>query len=187
LARTLFDIGIFSVLTSGGAVGVGWKLAFYVAGTTTPIITYNEGIAGSANSNPIIADASGRFAEAWIEQGQTIKWVLKDENDAVKVTVDDVLILADPPTFSASLADFLAGTATLPIANGGTNATAAANALANLGAFPAAGGIVTGNIVRSTKGVHPYFNSASMTGGKIYVQAAGADPTSNPGDWVMEY
>lgn len=49
------------------------------------------------------------------------------------------------------------------------------------------GGTVTGNIVRSTKGVHPYFNDAAMTGGRIFVTAAGAaDPTSQPGDIWLE-
>lgn len=175
------------MLTSGADLGVGWKLAFYVAGTTTPITTYNAGTAGSANANPLIADADGRFDEAWLEQGQTIKWVLKDENDVVKVTVDECLIAGDPAATDSTLDDFLAATSPLPIANGGTAATAAANALANLGALPAAGGTVTGNITRSAKGIHPYFDAAAMTGGRIYMQAAGADPTANPGDVVFEW
>jgi hypothetical protein len=41
LARQLFDIGIFNALSSAGALGAGWKLAFYTATTTTPITTYN--------------------------------------------------------------------------------------------------------------------------------------------------
>lgn len=75
----------------------------------------------------------------------------------------------------------------LSIANGGTGASTAAVALANLGGLALIGGTVTGNIVRSGKGIHPYFNNASMTGGQIYIQAVGADPTVNPGDIVFEY
>lgn len=174
------------MLTQAGAIGVGWKLHFYTGGTTTPITTYNARAAGSANSNPLIAGADGRFPKAWIEQSQTIKWVLADENDAAKVTVDDYLIDQSPAAIDASLTAFLAGAA-LPIANGGTASTSAANALVALGALALAGGTMTGNIVRSGKGVHPYFSNASMTGGRIFIQAAGADPTSLAGDWVMEY
>jgi hypothetical protein len=137
----------------------------------------------------MISDAGGRFDEPWIEDGQTIKWVLTDENDVVKVTVDNYLIEAAPPETDADLDDFLTDPSSnpLPVALGGTASTSAANALTALGALPAAGGTVTGNITRSSKGIHPYFNSASMTGGQIYIQAAGADPTANPGDIVFEY
>lgn len=187
MARQAFDTGIFSVLTSGNALGAGYKLYFYQAGTSTTITTYNASSAGSANANPVVADANGRFDEIWIESNQSIKYVLANADGTTLVTVDSYTIPDDIPTVAAALANFLAGSAALPIANGGTASTSAANALTALGALPAAGGTVTGNITRSTKGIHPYFNSASMTGGQIYIQAAGADPTSNPGDIVFEY
>lgn len=77
--------------------------------------------------------------------------------------------------------------ADLAIANGGTGASTAAAALAALGGLDLAGGTVTGNIVRSTKGIHPYFNAAGMTSGRIFVQAIGVDPTLAAGDIVFEY
>lgn len=77
--------------------------------------------------------------------------------------------------------------ADLSIANGGTGASTAATALTALGALPTAGGTMTGNIVRSGKGVHAYFNDAGMTGGRMFIQALGVDPTSAPGDIVFEY
>lgn len=187
MARQLFDPGIFNVLSSAGALGAGWKLNFYTGGTSTRINTYNARSAGAANTNPVVADADGRFDEIWITDAQTIKFVLTDENDVVKVSVDDYLISADSPTITSALTNFLAGSAALPIANGGTAATTKANAAAALEVLPTAGGTMTGNVIRSAKGIHPYFNSASMTGGQIYVQAAGADPTANPGDIVFEY
>ena len=78
--------------------------------------------------------------------------------------------------------------ADLDITNGGTGASTAAAALTNLGALPAAGGTVTGNITRSTKGIHPYFSNASMTGGELVCQAVGGAFTpTNPGDIAFEY
>jgi hypothetical protein len=113
--------------------------------------------------------------------------VLTDASDVVKATVDDYLVSAAATPVDAALVTFLAASAALPIANGGTGATSAANAATSLGVLPTAAGTMTGNITRSGKGIHPYFNNASMTGGQIYVQAAGADPTSNPGDVALEY
>ena len=95
--------------------------------------------------------------------------------------------------------DAYAVTYPITIALGGTGAATAAAALTALGAFPAVGGTVSGaatfgstiavagSVTHTANGVLPYFASTSMTGGKIYVQASGADPTANPGDWVMEY
>lgn len=187
MARQLFDEGIFSVITSGLAIGVGWKLNFYTGGTSTRITTYNARTAGSANANPVVAGSDGRFAAIWIEESQTIKWVLTDENDVVKVTRDDFLMTAAPATVAAGLTTFLAGSAALPVANGGTAATSAANAATNLAVLPTAGGTMTGNITRSGKGIHPYFSASAMTGGRIFIQAAGTDPTSLAGDIVFEY
>lgn len=81
----------------------------------------------------------------------------------------------------------------ISIANGGTGAITAPAALTSLGAFPAAGGAIAGassingNLTRLGKGVHPYWGSTSATGGQMYLQAIGADPTLNPYDVVWEY
>lgn len=77
--------------------------------------------------------------------------------------------------------------ADLAIANGGTGASTAAAALAALGGLPLAGGTMTDDIVRSGKGVYPFFNASGMSGGEMFIQAIGSDPTANPGDMVFEY
>jgi hypothetical protein len=189
LARALFDSSVFSVITPGGAIGVGWQLAFYTAGTATPITTYNAGDDGSANPNPVLSDANGRFPPIWIDEGQNIKWVLTDENGANPVSVDQVQVEAVATAPDASLTNFLANTAPLPIANGGTAATSAVNALTNLGALPAAGGTLTGEIIRSGKGNVPYFHDAAMTKPEIFISATGgSDPRGGlPGQIWLRY
>lgn len=176
-------------MTPGGAIGIGWLLAFYVAGTVTPITTYNAGIGGSANPNPVPSDGNGRFPPIWIEEGQTIKWVLTDENGANPVSIDQVLVETLPTATDASLTNFLAATAPLPIANGGTNATSAANALVQLGAVAKAGDTVSGNLVRSAKGCHTYFHDAAMVNPEIFITASGAtDPRAGlPGQIWLKY
>lgn len=54
-------------------------------------------------------------------------------------------------------------------------------------ALPLAGGTVTGDITRQGAGVHPFFYDSTITGGRIFITAAGAaDPTSEPGDiWLQ--
>jgi hypothetical protein len=189
LARVLFDEGIFNVLTAGVGLGVNWTLGFYTATTTTPITTYNDRTAGSANANPITIDASGRLPQIWIPDSQTIKWVLSDNNGVVQKTVDNFLISSVPPTVDASLVNFLANTAPLPIANGGTNASSAATAAANLAVLPTAGGTMTGNITRSTKGCHTYFHDAAMVNPEIFIApTGGTDPRSGlPGQVWLRY
>lgn len=77
--------------------------------------------------------------------------------------------------------------ADLSIANGGTGASTASAAAAALGVLELSGGTVTGAITRSTRGVHAHFNDATMTSGRLFAQAIGADPTGNPGDIVFEW
>lgn len=187
LARILFDTGIFNVLSSAGALGAGWKLNWYLEDSSTRIDTYVGELVATKNANPVVADANGRFSQIWIEADQRLKYVLTDADGTVKVTVNGYVAAAVPPDIDASLEDFVAGISALPVANGGTGSTSAANARTALAVLGTAGGTMTGNITRSGKGIHPYFNNSSMTGGQIYIQAAGADPTSNPGDIVFEY
>lgn len=77
--------------------------------------------------------------------------------------------------------------ADLAVANGGTGASSASAAIAALGGLPTAGGTMTDDIVRSGKGVYPFFDASGMSGGAIFMQAIGSDPTSNPGDIVFEW
>jgi hypothetical protein len=79
--------------TNTGAVLTGGKLYTYLAGTTTPATTYTTSAGNVARTNPIILDAAGRVpgsGEIWLTVGLTYKFVLKDSNDVLIGTYDNI-------------------------------------------------------------------------------------------------
>jgi hypothetical protein len=79
--------------TNTGAVLTGGKLYTYAAGTTTPATTYTSSGAGTAWTNPIVLDAAGRVSgsgEIWLANGTQYKFVLKDSNDVLIATYDNI-------------------------------------------------------------------------------------------------
>lgn len=72
----------------------------------------------------------------------------------------------------------------ISIANGGTGQSGPIQAFT---ALAAAGGTVGAVIKRAGMGSYPFWVSASLTGGQMFLQAVGADPTAQPGDIVFEY
>jgi len=84
---------------------VGGKLYTYIAGTTTLQATYTDSTAGAANTNPIILDSRGE-ADVWLG-GAIYKFVLKDADDALIWTVDNI----SAPT--AAVSPVLSGNVTI--------------------------------------------------------------------------
>jgi len=81
-------------LDNSGNVLTGGKLYTYLAGTTTPAVTYTSNSGFVANSNPIILNAAGRVAdsgEIWLTDGISYKFVLKDSNDVQIATWDNII------------------------------------------------------------------------------------------------
>ena len=79
--------------TSTGAVLTGGKLYTYAAGTTTPVVTYTSSQGNVAWTNPIVLDAAGRVSgsgEIWLTDGVIYKFVLKDSNDVLIATYDNI-------------------------------------------------------------------------------------------------
>ena len=78
---------------NSGQVLTGGKIYTYAAGTTTPAVTYTTASGNTAQPNPIILDAAGRVpdsGEIWLSGGVSYKFVLKDTNDVLIGTYDNL-------------------------------------------------------------------------------------------------
>lgn len=91
-------------------VGSGWKLAFYVSGTTTPKDTFSDSALTTANANPVVADSAGRFGNIFLESG-TYKVILSDADDVEKWTADPV----EGPLGSSGAVDEVSGDYTITL------------------------------------------------------------------------
>lgn len=79
---------------NSGNVLTGGKIYTYLAGTTTPAITYTTSAGSTPWSNPIVLDASGRVSgsgEIWLTDGIQYKFLLKDSNDVLIATYDNIV------------------------------------------------------------------------------------------------
>jgi parallel beta-helix repeat protein len=80
--------------TNTGAVLTGGKIYTYAAGTTTPAVTFTNSGGGTYHTNPIVLDAAGRVSgsgEIWLADGISYKFVLKDSNDVLIATYDNIV------------------------------------------------------------------------------------------------
>jgi hypothetical protein len=79
---------------NSGQVLTGGKLYTYDAGTTTPAPTYTDSSGVTAHPNPIILNAAGRVpdsGEIWLSDSVSYKFVLKDQNDVLIGTYDNLV------------------------------------------------------------------------------------------------
>jgi microcystin-dependent protein len=96
----------------------GGLIYSYLAGTTTPLVSYTSSTGLTAHPNPIVLDSAGRINEVWIPEGTNSKFVLQTSTNVLIGTYDSLFPIASLP---------------VSIYNGGTGATTAAGARANLG------------------------------------------------------
>lgn len=78
---------------NSGQVLTGGLLYTYLAGTTTPAVTYTTSAGITAQPNPIVLDAAGRVpdsGEIWLTESVLYKFVLKDSNDVQIATWDNI-------------------------------------------------------------------------------------------------
>lgn len=79
--------------TNNGTPLSGGKLFTYAAGTTTPLATYTSSNGATAWTNPIVFDSAGRVpsgGEIWLTDGLSYKFILKDSNDVLIATYDNI-------------------------------------------------------------------------------------------------
>ncbi len=79
--------------SNNGVPLTGGKLYTYAAGTTTPASTYTSSNGATAWTNPVVLDAAGRVSgsgEIWLTDGINYKFVLKDSNDVLIATYDNI-------------------------------------------------------------------------------------------------
>ena len=96
----------------------GGLIYTYLAGGTTPLVTYTSSSGLVTHPNPIVLDSAGRINEIWIAEGTSYKFVLKSSTNVLIGSFDNLFPIASLP---------------VTIANGGTGATTAAGAKINLG------------------------------------------------------
>jgi hypothetical protein len=78
---------------NAGNVLTGGKIYTYLAGTSTPAVTYTTFVGNVAHSNPIILDASGRVpsGEIWLTIGQSYKFIIKTSTEVLIGTYDNIV------------------------------------------------------------------------------------------------
>ena len=84
-----FASPVFVALDSNGDPIAGAKLTFYESGTVNLANTYSDDVLTTPNSNPVVADGSGRFGSIFL-QAIDYKVVYSDADDAVIWTRDPV-------------------------------------------------------------------------------------------------
>lgn len=88
------------IFGSDGLPLVGGKIYTYAGGTSTPIATYTDYTAATPNTNPIILDSLGQ-ANIWLINTTTYKFIVKDADDVLLYTVDNIAIPLDLNSFSS--------------------------------------------------------------------------------------
>lgn len=85
----LFWLSGQTLVDGNGAPYAAAKAYFYETGTTTPKNTYSNAGLSSANTNPVVADADGRFGDIYLIAGR-YKVVLATSADVTIDTLDPV-------------------------------------------------------------------------------------------------
>lgn len=164
MAVTLSPVGgaAAQFFTNSGVPLSGGKLYSYAAGTTTPLATYTTNSGATPWTNPIILDSAGRIpnsGEIWLTNGSTYKFILKDNNDVLIATYDNI------NTQSINAFDI---TYTPPFS--GSTATNVGSKLAQIVSVIDFGADPTGT-VDSTPAIQTAINYAAQAGNTLFFPA----------------
>jgi hypothetical protein len=91
------------IFGSDGLPLVGGKIYTYAAGTTTPLATYTDYTAGTANTNPVILNSLGQ-ANIWLATSSSYKFSVYTSADVLLYTVDNIATPIDYISLVTSLA-----------------------------------------------------------------------------------
>jgi hypothetical protein len=84
-----------------GNILAGGKISTYLAGTTTPQVTYADSLGNTPNPLTVTMDSTGRpTVPLWLQSGVNYKFMVKDSNDVVLATYDNVAGINDVQTGS---------------------------------------------------------------------------------------
>jgi hypothetical protein len=111
----------------------GGLIYSYLAGTTTPAVTYTSSSGATAHPNPIVLDSAGRVpsGEIWVTPDQLYKYVVKTSTGVTLNTYDNIpSITSIGDLTSPILTPIMFGA----VGDGVTNDTVAMNAMFNAAA-----------------------------------------------------
>ena len=122
----------FFTNTSAPVPLTGGKIFTYLAGTTTPATAYTTSQGNIAWSNPIILNSAGRVpnsGEIWITDGLIYKFVLKDANDVLIATYDNITGINSNSVAFVNQQEIITATAGQTVFNLGINYQPGTNSL----------------------------------------------------------
>jgi hypothetical protein len=92
---------------NNGVPLAGGLIYTYLAGTTTPAVTYTSSTGLIAHSNPIVLDAAGRIAtgEVWLTSGVEYKFIVKTSLGVQLGSYDNIPSINDFTSIYADLAN----------------------------------------------------------------------------------
>ena len=143
------------IFGSDGAPLVGGKIYTYAAGTTTPLATYTDAGAGTANTNPIILNSLGQ-ANIWLSTA-SYKFSVYTSADVLLYTVDNISASLDSSALASALSSPTPIGNTAPNTGAFTTLTATTGTITTLGA-------TTGTITTINATTANITGNASITG-----------------------